>query len=136
MAGPKRPNRHTRDLVVFEHVNASLTATETVKLFKCDRAFKLRKLEYVNPTGLATDAANYYVITLIDTSDSNRVLATWSTETGQEGAIAANTFVEATLSTVAEALNSAKGAVLAVKFTEAGTQTLPAGRLVVHGDYV
>jgi hypothetical protein len=113
----------------YEH--GSLTADTTVKLFAAVSEFLLESARYINPTGLAADAANYFNIKLVETAV---VMANWSTETGQEGTIAADTFVDLTLGTAADRTLAADEE-LSIFFDETGTATLPAGRIQIEGRY-
>jgi len=108
---------------------AAASATRTDKFFRCERNFILEQVDLIDPTGLAQDAANFFVITV---QDGATVLATWSTQTGQQGSLPAATF-----ETLVNAANpqAAAGDTLSLVLTLHGTQTLPAGRIVVHGRY-
>lgn len=117
----------------LQEVATAITATTTIKLHKALRPMKLEKAQLISPTGLAADAANYYTITL---KKGSTVMATWSTLTGQEGALTADTFKDMTLSGTAANLIAATDDVLSLVCTLTGTQTLPAGRLVIHGLYL
>lgn len=120
--------------LAVDHV--TVTADTTVKLDKIPSGQKLRidSVQYVNPTGLATDAANYFNIKIL--KGAATVVANWSTLTGAEGTIAANTFVSLTMSsTDADKVFTAADE-LSYFLDETGTATLPAGRIVIRGRYV
>ncbi len=129
---PKKKAPQSFDLV-FDH--AQVTADTASKEFKTHpkRKFKIIAVEYVNPTGLATDASNYFAVQL---KAGSTVLASWSTLTGAEGTIAADTFVSLTLNTTPANLVLAGGTVLTLNLDETGTATLPAGKMVVHAEYL
>jgi hypothetical protein len=132
--GAKRENNHLQEPFLLTYDHAQLTATTAVKLFKVPAGRKLRidAVDYINPTGLAADASNYFALSLAGNTD----IASWSTQTGAEGAIAADTFISLVMSaTDADCVLSA-GDGLEVSFSETGTATLPAGRLVVRGRWV
>lgn len=114
-------------------VATAITATTAIKFHKCAHSFLLESAELISPTGLVQDAANYFTITV---KKGTTVMATWSTLTGQEGTLTADTFKTMTKSAVSGALDAAKDDVLSLVMTLTGTQTLPAGRLVVHGRYL
>lgn len=145
--GARRPNDFEQDRIILIHEqpaskalgasvsmdydNASLTADDTVKLFKAERQFLLEAATYHNETGLVADVTNFMDIQLVETAV---VMANWSTETGQEGTIAADTHVDLTLGTLANRTLAADE-VLSVFFEEGGAVTLPAGRLHFEGRY-
>jgi len=117
----------------FDHA-AAADADRTDKLWKLPRAFRVERVLYVNPTGLVEHAANFFVIKL---TKGATVVASWSTETGQEGTLTADTFVELTLSSTDANLVFAAGDEMKLFLDEAaGVATLPAGRLVVEGFYL
>lgn len=113
-------------------------ATEdvTVKIFKtpADRFFVVTGVDYVNPTGLSNDATNFFGIKLVHGSGPT-VAATWSTETGEEGALGANTMVALTLGVAANRIVPPATEV-SLLLDEDGSQTLPAGRACVKGYYI
>lgn len=119
--------------LAYDH--AALTATTTVKLYKVPAGRRLRidRCSYINPTGLAENASNAFAITV---QNASTVVAsgidTDSDEAGDNN-LAADTFVELTLSATDASRVLAAADVLSVVFTEDGTATLPAGRLVVEG---
>lgn len=118
----------------YDHVE--LTADLTVKLFKVPSGRKIRVdgVKYVNPTGLAQDASNYFNLKLL--KGASTVAFNWSTHTGDQGSIAADTFVDfAASSTDADKVFDG-GDVMSIFFDETGTSDLPAGRLVIYGRYV
>lgn len=129
----RRPTDYLQERVVLNHAHPAVTATTELVLFKAKRAFVVESVHYVNDTGLVADVTNFYAITL---QNAAVVLATWSTETGQEGALTAATFADPTLSVVAGVLSLAAGDVLKLVLTEDGTQTLPAGQLQIEGRYL
>jgi len=128
----KRPNNHLQEFFVLAYEHAQLTADLTVQLCTAQRPMVIDTVEYCNPTGLAEHAANFFTVKAL--ADGN-VAASWSTETGEEGTIAADTLLELTNGTLANR-SLATGDVLSVFFDEDGTATLPAGRVVIHGRYL
>lgn len=113
--------------------NASLSATLAAKLFTADRPFRLDAVEHVNPTGLATDAANYYTLSV---KKGATIMASWSTLTGSEGALPANTFAAFTMSATAANQTGVKADVVSMNFVLTGTQTLPVGKTHIRGRWV
>lgn len=119
----------------FDH--AALTASVTVKRFKApaNRAFRLERVVYVNPTGLVGDNTNAFSAAVINTTGSVVMATVFNTDlndTPAGASLAANTFVEGVIS-AATACILAAGQELAVLFTLDGTQTLPAGTFYFEG---
>jgi hypothetical protein len=109
-------------------------ATESFELTKATRAMYVDRVEHINPTGLAADAANYWTLAL---KDGANVIASWSTLTGAEGAIVADTPADMTLNTDGSKLAVAVGDTVALALTKtASAANLPPGRIVVHGRFV
>lgn len=110
--------------------HAQLTATTTVKLWRCPAGFKavVAGADYINPTGLAENASNAFALTL---QNGSTVVAngidTDSDEAGADNSIAADTFIAMNVVTASAANVLAAGDVLSAVFTEDGTATLPAG---------
>lgn len=130
----RRPQNFEHDQHVISYDHASVTADTTVKLFKAlERHFRVDAVRYVNPTGLAADAADYFNLKV---QNGATVIANWSTETGQEGALVADTFVDFTEAADDADMVLAPGDELSVVLDETGTQTLPAGRFQIEGRYL
>jgi hypothetical protein len=129
---PRSPDDVHQQRVVLQFDNPSEAADATVKIYKvpAGRKFRLDKARYINPTGLVQDAANYFNIKVLKTTT---VMANWSTLTGQQGSIAADTFVDLVLSATDANRVAAGDEVISVFFDEGGDTTLPAGRLVLEG---
>lgn len=120
--------------VVIGDDHGELTADTTVLKFvvPAGRTFVLDGASYNNATGLAQDAANYFDIKV---ARGSTVMANWSTETGEEGTIAAATTVNLTLGTIANR-TAAAGTVISAFYDETGTATLPAGVLSFTGKLI
>lgn len=116
----------------FDH--AQVTGDTTLRLFKndADRHMRIKSISYINPTGLAQDATNVFAIKVQDAAAS-KVYGTWDTTTGQNGTIAADTWVSLTLGTN---LIVAPGEAVNLLLDEGGTATLPAGSVVVHAEMI
>lgn len=129
----KRPNQYTQDRFVLRYENGSLTADANVPLMEASRKFRIDKAKYVNPTGLAADASNYFDIQV---KKGSNVALNWSTETGEEGTLTAGEWA-----TLSEASDKSRlvfdaGDLLSLTFDETGTATLPAGYLVLECSYL
>jgi len=114
----------------YDHAQA--TADASVKLWTVPTGQKLRitRVFYVNPTGLAQDPTNAFIVKI---TDGTNVAASWSTVTGAQGSLAANTPVELVLTATKANLTLTAGEVLTLFLDETGDTTLPAGRVVVEG---
>lgn len=121
----------------FPH--AQVTATTTVKLWKCPtgRDFIVDRVLYMNVTGLAEDATNVFAGTL--QNDATVIATLFDTDSdgaGADNSLAADTFVEGTVSaTVANRVVNA-GEEVSLVLTEGGAATLPAGFVQFEGRYV
>lgn len=131
---PRNPNTREPRTISFDH--PSVTATTTWKMWKvpAGRKFRVTRCSYINVTGLAADNTNDFsgdlkngstVVAAIFNTDGNDVPA--------GAALAANTFVEGVLSATDASLVYAAGDILSLVATLEGTQTLPAGRVLVEG---
>ncbi len=130
----RRPPTTEQDRVVLTFDHIALTADLTAKLLKVPAfvaAFRVEKVEYINPTGLGADGANYFAISV---KNGSTVVAGPLSSAG--AAITADTFMELALSGTDADRVLDPGEILSVLFDETGTQTLPVGRLVVHGRYI
>jgi len=129
MTAPQARNKATKQefrSVAFDV--PSHAASASVKIWGSDeRAFRIERVWYNNPTGLAADTTNYFDVTI---TDGTNILASWSTKTTSQGALTADTPVNLVL---AAAHDVAPNLSLVVTCTLHGTQTLPAGRIVVSG---
>lgn len=127
----RRPQREQQHITLTERhieVTASLGAAQKFWKNKTGRQCRVKSVQYHNLTGLATHADNWFVIAL---KQGSVVVADWSTDTGEEGTIAADTHVSLTLSATAADLIIEPDEVLSLMLTEGGTATLPAGQIEV-----
>lgn len=132
----RRPDLHERERVVLSYDHAALTANTTVKLWKCPagRSFVLERASYINPTGLAADATNTFKGEVMNGATLMASLFNTDSDDDPAGAsLAADTFVEGSLTATVADRWLAADEVVSVVFTEEGTATLPAGRLVLEG---
>lgn len=121
------------DRVTYRSIHAQATADTTQYLFEspANHWFILEEAVYYNATGLAQDVTNFFNIKVQDQTPT--VYANWSTETGQEGTITADTPVRMTLgASVAIPPNS----LVDLMLDEDGTATLPAGEILLTGRLV
>lgn len=133
MPTSRHPLRFEAEKVTISREIASTAATATVHLYKvpAGRKFRLERVLYINPTGLALDAANAFKG---EVKDGSTVMSTvFDTLTGDTGsaALAANTFREPTIVTAARVAAAAD--VVDFVATLSGTQTLPAGSIILEG---
>ncbi len=110
------------------------TATETFKLFTAERRIRVDRVELLSRDGLAAHATNYWDITV---KKDAVIVADWSTKTGEEGTLAADTLADMSLSTTDTELVIAVTDIVSLVLTKvAAAANLPPGRLVIHGRYV
>lgn len=107
----------------FSHGAVSATNTPIVFAKTLTRAYRIDRVQYTNITGLATSASNYFDIRVLN---SATIAAKWSTLTGSDGTLAANTENDLVLQ-AATTLIVPAGTALSLALVLTGTQTLPAG---------
>ena len=119
--------------VPYEHAGA-VAATVVHKLRTVQRPMRVEKVEYVLPAGYTQDAANFYTIEL---RKGATVIASWSCQTGQQGTIAPDTFVNLVLSATDVNRVCVAGDVLSLALVKsAAAANLPLGRICAHCKYV
>lgn len=135
MTIPRRPATQQQAFeLVIDH--PQVTDDTTTKEFKTDpnRALRIDRIDYINPTGLAAATpTNFFAIQL---KNGSTVLGSWSTLTGAQGTLTADTFVALVLNATDANLVVAPGSTLTLLLDETGAATLPAGKLIVHGRYL
>jgi hypothetical protein len=129
----RRPNQFLHEPFVLAYDHAQVTADTTIKLFKAARKMRIKRVSYINPTGLAAHGSDYFSIKVMNGTNA---AARWSTETGEEGTLTGDTFVEVPLSSTDADTVVAKDAVIALFLDETGAATLPVGRIVIEGVYL
>jgi hypothetical protein len=92
--------------------------------------FRVERVEIMSDADYTADASNYYVLTL---QSGATVLATWSTQTGQEGALTNLVPASMTLSATDANLVLAAAAALKLVATKNGSAANITPRVVVHG---
>ncbi len=117
----------------YDHGAAAVDATVKIFQIPAGKTLKVDGVKYINPTGLAQDGTNYFTVKLLK---GTTVAFSWSTLTGSQGSLAANTFVDLVISATAADAVFAAADVMSLFLDETGDTTLPAGRLVVYGRYV
>ena len=120
-------------MIPFSHASATAD-TDAFRIWTvpAGRTFVITRVWYNNVTGLATDASNYFTIKIADGTAGN-VAASWSTLTGAEGTLTANTPVDFTLSATPALRNIDGGEHVTLFLDETGTATLPAGYGIIEG---
>lgn len=119
--------------IVINHPEVTGDTTTTEFIVRADRSFVVDSVKYYNATGLAQDASNYFNIKLLNGAV---VLANWSTLTGAQGTLTADTAVNMVLNATPANLVVLPDGVLKLFLDETGTSDLPAGKMIVHGHYV
>lgn len=122
--------RAERVMIPFSH--GSTTADTVTRLWRVPtgRSLAVKRVSYINPTGLAADAANTFNLKI---SDGTNVAANWDTTTGQQGTLTANTGVEFALTATLANRTISGGEYVTLDLDETGTATLPAGSGFVEG---
>ncbi len=133
MAPPRRQNQFLQEFLQENYNNAESTVTRTDKVIKLSRKFTLNRVTFVSAAGLAEDAGNYYVISI---KNGSTVMASWSTQTGQEGDLPVNGFIDLVLTATPADLTAAAGAELDFQLDLTGTRTMPEGHLRLEGRYL
>lgn len=133
MALPKRKARFLSEPRQISLDHASTAASLTTKVWKvpAGRSFRIRRVFYNNPTGLAANASNYFDIRALNAA---LIAAKWSTQTGVDGTLTADTPVDLVNSATDSNLVLPAGTTLSFAFILTGAATLPAGRVVLEGD--
>lgn len=135
MANARIKQQKYIERIPWRMFNASTAATLTEKLgwsIPVGFAYRIDRVMYNNPTGLAADASNYFTIALKGVT-SGIVYASWSTQTSGQGALPVDIPVTLVLNTTDANLVAAAGEFLQATYTKTGTQTLPAGALIIEG---
>jgi hypothetical protein len=95
---------------------------------------RLVRATYINPTGLAEHADNHFALSV--KNGSTVMAGPYSTDAdgvAVDDSLAADTFVDLTLSSTASELVAVAGDVISCLADEGGTATLPPGRFVIEG---
>lgn len=131
MPFPRRKNQVLQDKIVLpvDLVAAASSAT-TMPLGTMDGPYELDLFELTVPGGFVANSSAYWVITLVDVTASV-TLATWSTQTGQQGTLTTLVMAAATNGAT---VSGAKGAQLNVVLTPTGSPASLAAqsRFVAH----
>jgi SpoU rRNA methylase family enzyme len=134
MTLPRREPTTEHDRIVLTYDHAALTADLTVKLLDIPSlaaAFRVDKVAYINPTGLAASGTDFFEISV-----KNGATVVAGPLSSAVSPIAADTFTDLTLSATDANRVLDPGEILSVLFDETGTQTLPAGRIVIYGRFI
>jgi hypothetical protein len=120
----------------FDH--AQVTATTTVKLWKCPtgRDFIVDRVIYMNVTGLAEHADNWFTGKVQNAATVVATLFDTDSDGAGTNTLAADTFVEGTMAAAVADRVVNEGEELSLVLTEGGTATLPAGFVQIEGRYV
>ncbi len=133
---PKYKSPYQQEVVIGPFLHAQVVNTDTtVRIMKipAGKTLRIDSVKYFNATGLAANASNFSNIKLLKGST---VAFNWSTETGQQGTIAADAHVDMVASATDADKVFAAGDVMSLFLDMTGTVTLPAGQVVISGRYV
>jgi hypothetical protein len=135
----KRQNDFLQERVVLSFDHPEVTEDTEWKIFKVPAGRRLRvdQVDYLNVTGLAEGTTNVYALSLKNGSTVMAgPLSTDSDLSVPDASIVANTFTDIPVSATASELIAEAGDVLSFLADEGASQTLPAGRVIVHARYV
>lgn len=120
--------------IKFDHAQVTADTLSEEWICPANKHFVVDSVQYFNATGLANDATHFFVLKV---QKGSTVAASWSTETGAEGALTAGAWSLFTNAALA-ARTFAPGDILKLNLDEdaGATATLPAGKVVVHGRYL
>lgn len=104
------------------------SASANIKLVTTDKDIDLEQVEICDPTGLAANVSNFYVVSI---KAGATVVASWSTSTAGQGALPANTHVNMVIPAATKRIPA--GSVLSLDFVLTGTATLPLGLVHFRG---
>ena len=129
---PRRKNILVGEAVALAFDHAAVTADTTMKLWKvpAGRSFRITGVDYINETGLAGHASDFFNLKILKGST---VMANWSTDSAAEGTLTADTFVAFVLSATDANQVAQATDVISLFMDETGTASLPAGRFVLRG---
>ena len=113
--------------LMFDNPSTAASVTKKEHVVRADRKLRIDKVTYENVTGLAVDTSNFFVLELRNGATSICLLTTHDT------AIVADTPITIPLNAAAANAILQPGDTLTSVLTKTGTQTLPAGRFIVHG---
>ena len=115
-------------------VTGYTAATTTDKVWKAKaRYFRVDRVFLNLPAGMAAHASNYIVVKVLKGAT---VMASWSTLTGADGTITADTPVDLTLSATDANRVLADADIMSVSVAVTGSPTVPKGRIVIEGRYL
>lgn len=131
----RRKDRYRSEKITLSYDPASTAATFANILYTvpAGRRLRITRVMYCNPTGLAGNVANFYVIQILNAALQ---AYSWSTSTAGQNTLTANTPVEFVKNaTDANAVLPA-GTSLSYSSVLTGAATLPAGRVVIEADLI
>jgi hypothetical protein len=123
-----RANANIAKIIAHAQVTADTTFFKGI--LSLTRSFIIASVGYYNETGLAGSTGNSWSLALQNAAVG--VAASWSTETGGEGTITADTCVELTNGSLTNRTVAA-GAFIKLYGDLTGSKTLPAGFFVIRG---
>jgi len=127
-----RPEANHQQKWLYPYAVPSETADATLIFYAVKgRAIHLERVSLSSYAGQAADASNFVNFKLV--KNGTTVIASWSTQTGHEGALTANTPVELTYSTNAADLHLKDGDTLGVFVDTTGTITVAAVQITAEG---
>lgn len=130
--GNPRPPTHWQDRFRMTYDLPSETSDTTVKLLKVKgRSIAVERVMLNLPAGLAASGTDYVNYKLL--KGASTVAFNWSTQTGHEGTITADTPVELVITVTPHNAVFDDGDIMSLFIDTTGSPTSPAGRLVIEG---
>lgn len=131
---PLDPNHRYAERVLLQRDMPAIAATSTLAIAKVDRPYRIDRVEIIVDAAYAADPANYYQLALVHGAGPTTA-ASWSTETGQQGALTGGASADMVPSADAN-LVVAAGETISLVATKAAAAANIQPRIVVHGRYV
>ena len=131
----RRKDKYRSEKITLSYDPASTAASAANILYTvpAGRRLRITRVMYNNPTGLAGNVSNFYVIQILNAALQ---AFSWSTSTAGQSTLTANTPVEFVKNaTDANAVLPA-GTSLSYSAVLTGAATLPAGRVVIEADLI
>lgn len=119
-----------------EHQNAVINSNTVIAVYKFDRRCTIDRVSFLSVAGLAADGTNFVVIRASKSTSGTPIIASWSTESGQQGSLPANDSIDLVNTITSQDLTFEAGDIVALDVTVAGTGALPAGQLHIDGRYI
>lgn len=124
-------NTDLQEFFSLIHANVALSATGADKLIQAQKRTRVDRVLIINPAGFTVDPTNYWTIQF---KVGATVVASWSTLTGAQGTLAADTFADMVLNVDTTTLIMNAGDTVSFAYVKTGAPAnFPAGRIQIVG---